>query len=275
MTPDGSVHPSVAIGASPVADGSRDSNQSPPTSRCGEFLRQEPLTVDGFELRFGHIVDWLSPQLTEARLLRMKSVVQQRDMGTAVVLENIYDQGNTSAVMRTAEALGVFQFSLIQQPSVARFKAANRVTRGAEKWLDIRSFKAPEPAIEDLRRRGFKIYASSLQSQTSIEDLRWDHPAAILIGNEKDGVSERALQGCDQLFRVPMTGFSQSFNLSVAAALMLQWIHQARFRSGIGFRPSSEDQMMILANYLMRSATLPKFKLANSTPAKLNLPQFV
>jgi tRNA (guanosine-2'-O-)-methyltransferase len=121
--------------------------------------------------------------------------------------------------MRSFEAFGFLRMHLIDAPG-ARFKAANRVTKGAEKWLDVRPHPTPRSAVEELRRDGYQIWATDLDTDRSISDIDWSKPTAIVLGNEKDGVSPEMKSLVDGRFRIPMLGFSQSFNISVAGALI-------------------------------------------------------
>lgn len=190
--------------------------------------------------------------MTDERKERLSSVVRHRCLHLVPVLENIYDRGNVSAVMRSCEAFGFLQMSLIDPPG-ARFKAANRVTRGAEKWLDVKKFTQANEAVADLKNRGYRVWATDLETQDSIDQIDWSQPTAIVLGNEKDGISPEMRSLVDGRFRIPMLGFSQSFNISVAAALIF-------YRASLEMRNvdpakvqlTNEQQKQLLANYYLR-----------------------
>jgi tRNA (guanosine-2'-O-)-methyltransferase len=224
-----------------------------------EFKRQrlawkDPIRVGEREYPAKHILQKLGPLMTTERVQKLDEVSAARSLKLVSVLENIYDRGNVSAVMRSFEAFGFLQMHLIDAPG-AKFKAANRVTKGAEKWLDIHSHSEPAGAVGRLKVAGYQIWATDLNTRYSIEDLDWNKPMAIVLGNEKDGVSEGLKSMVDGCFRIPMIGFSQSFNISVAAALIF---HYAKLRFKDGGRVSEEERLMILANYYLRCFDNPE-----------------
>lgn len=204
-----------------------------------------------------HVLNTLGPLMTDDRRQRLDEVAALRSLRLTAVLENIYDRGNVSAVMRSFEAFGFLEMHLVDQPG-AKFKAANRVTRGAEKWLDVHKHQCSRDCVETLRARGYQIWATDLNTQYSITNIDWSKPTAIVLGNEKDGVSSEMLGSVDGTFRVPMLGFSQSFNISVAAALI--FYHARReFDQLPGQGSVSEDQKrQILVNYYLRCFDNPE-----------------
>lgn len=195
--------------------------------------------------------------MTEERRQRLDEVAAVRSLRLVSVLENIYDRGNVSAVMRSFEAFGFLQMHLVDQPG-SKFKAANRVTRGAEKWLDVHKHANARDCVEKLRASGYQIWATDLNTEYSITNIDWTKPTAIVLGNEKDGTSKEMLDIVDGKFRVPMLGFSQSFNISVAAALI--FYHARReFDHLPGQASVSEEQKrQILVNYYLRCFDNPE-----------------
>jgi tRNA (guanosine-2'-O-)-methyltransferase len=204
------------------------------------------------------IVATIGPQLTEERRQRLSEVVRHRTYNVVPVLENLYDLGNMSAVFRSSEAFGFLEVDLVVPPG-SRFKSANRVARGADKWLDIQVFKSARSCVENLKTRGFQVYATSLDSSVPIAELDFSRPTAIVLGNEKDGVSPEMLAAVDGRFRIPMQGFSQSFNISVAAAICFYHAWQDRDkRLGYSGDLTREEQEIVLANYYLRCLDNPE-----------------
>ncbi|RME14619.1 MAG: TrmH family RNA methyltransferase [Bdellovibrio sp.] len=194
----------------------------------------------------------LSPQVTPQRLQKMQKVIEGRTMNVAVIMENIYDRGNVSAVMRSAEAFGFINFCVISPPG-SRFKKANRVTQGADKWLRISRYNSTTEALCSYKSQGFRVIATHLDAPKSIYEVDFTVPTALVFGNEKEGVSEEALNLCDETVIFPMSGFIQSFNISVAAALCL---HQAFLNRknilGKNGDLSKEEKKQLLAEYLLK-----------------------
>lgn len=197
------------------------------------------------------IIDTFSKLITEERLQKLSQVATQRSQSFVVVLESIYDRGNISAVMRSAEAFGFIDVHIIE--GCDKFKESARVTQGADKWLNIYKWKNTSEALGFLKKQGVKIYATHLsQDALEVKDLNPlpVSPIALVFGNEKDGVSAEALSLCDGNVLIPMHGFTQSFNISVAAALCLQEAHKkASF-------VTPEVAQGLKANYILKSLDL-------------------
>lgn len=217
----------------------------------------DKIQVGDLNVPVERILELLQGNLTDERRRRLEDVVSQRSLHIVPVLENIYDRGNVSAVMRSSEAFGFLQMYLIDAPG-ARFKAANRITRGAEKWLDVKGFNNPKDAVADLKERGYQVWATDLGTQDSIDTIDWSKPTAVVLGNEKDGISNEMRGLVDGRFRIPMMGFSQSFNISVAAALIFYRGHLETRKLGGKAALSEEQRRQVLANYYLRCFDNPE-----------------
>ena len=221
------------------------------------FPHTTPLKVGNLEVSPEQILELAAPFLTPERLNRIEQVVANRTYSVVPVLENIYDRGNISAVMRSSEALGLQAVHVVELSE--RFKSANRVTQGADKWLDVVRWQSSKECALDLKSRGYKIYATHLEAAVPISEIDWSQPSAIVFGNEKDGVSKEMLELCDQAVIIPMLGFVQSFNISVAAAISLYHIYQDRLRrTGKHGDLSEEEKRTLMALYCIRSAKNPE-----------------
>lgn len=225
--------------------------------RRSRLTWSEYIQVGAQQATATQIIAALRDHLTDERRVRLDEIVAQRSLRIMPVLENIYDQGNVSAVMRSSEAFGFIGMYLIDKPG-AKFKAANRVTKGADKWLDVRPHASPESAVKDLKSRGYQIWATDLDTQHSIDTLDWTQPLAIVLGNEKDGVSPEMKSMVDGTFRIPMLGFSQSFNISVAAALVFYRASMEMRKLGKKALLSEAERRQVLANYYLRCFDNPE-----------------
>lgn len=218
---------------------------------------ENPFVFSQGEFSAQEILEKLEPLLTEERIQRMNVVIENRTFGFIPVLENIYDRGNISAVMRSAEAFGFFRCHIIEQEN-AKFKASNRVTKGADKWLDVKVHRSAESSVKELKSQGFQIFATHLEASKSIEVVDFSKPTAIVLGNEKEGVSPEMVDLCDGNVIIPMQGFSQSFNISVAAALVFQQAYLARKKAlGQSGDLSREEKLFVRANYVLRNLENP------------------
>lgn len=226
----------------------------------------DPFQIRDVAYSAQEIIDTLTPMLTEERRQRMADVIAERSYAIVPVMEGLYDRGNVSAVLRSAEALGFQGVHIIESSEF--FKEAKRVTQGAQKWLDIRSWDTTTPCIDHLREQGYRILATHFEDATPISEVDFSTPAALVFGNERDGVSPELLARADERVVIPMAGFAQSFNISVAAALCLYHIREARTRQlGAHGDLSAEERLRLTAEYYLRSVDNAEGVMARSRDA--------
>lgn len=225
------------------------------------LTRQGPLVVGGKSFAPEALLDLIAPLLTDERKARLAKVVSGRTYGFVPVLESPYDLGNISAVMRSCEAFGFLEVDLIIPPG-SKFKTANRVARGADKWLDVQIYRSNLECAKSLKDRGFQIFATHLSATVQIEELDFSKPTAVVLGNEKDGVTNEMLDLVDGSFVIPMSGFSQSFNISVAAALVFYHAWRDRhLKLGSSGDLTGQQLQQVLANYYLRCLDNPEIIL--------------
>ncbi len=201
----------------------------------------------------GEIHRVIGPLLTVDRKEKIDTVASERNFNNVVVLENIYDRGNCSAVMRSAEALGFAQLHLIEIGE--KFKESQRTTAGADKWLEVKKWKSSRACIDQIKSEGKKLIVTHLDTTSvPLSSVDFSGPTALVLGNEKDGVSEEMIQAADVRVAVPMTGFVQSYNISVAAALCFYHIFLDREkRLGKNNSLQPEEVKILQAVYYLRS----------------------
>ncbi len=183
-------------------------------------LDPEWFTFGGRVLTPDEVVARMGPYLTNERRQRIESVLAARTMSLALVVEGMVDTGNIAAVMRTAEAFGIQGFHTID--SARAYKHSRRTSQGAEKWIDRWRWLSPAECVVHLRERGHRIVAAHVDdAAVSIDEVDFSLPTALVFGNELAGLSDEMLALADATAMVPIDGFVQSFNISVAAALCL------------------------------------------------------
>jgi tRNA (guanosine-2'-O-)-methyltransferase len=161
--------------------------------------------------------DFLLPE----RRARIDAVVAERTRTLTVVLEAFADPQNVNAVLRTAEAFGVQEVHVVVGP-MKPYDRNKKISQNADKWLDVVRWKSTGECLEHLKARGFHVFATHLgEGSRDLGELSFAGPVALVFGNEHRGVSEEALAAADLRFAIPMRGFTQSFNVSVAAAVSL------------------------------------------------------
>lgn len=198
------------------------------------------------------VMKHIFPLLTEERRKKIERVVPSRCFDISVVLESIYDRGNISAVMRTAEGLGFSNFHIIE--TFTKFKEANRVTQGADKWVETKKWKSTSEFIQYAKANKIRICVTSLEASKPISEVDFTTPLALVLGNEKDGVSKEMLEAADERIIIPMPGFVQSFNISIAGAIGLYHIYQDRLKKLGHVSDVTPEQIEILkAHYALRT----------------------
>ena len=169
------------------------------------------------------------PLLTLDRRQKIDRVVEERTFNICSVLENIYDRGNASAVMRSAEALGIGSVHSIELSD--KLKESQRTTAGADKWVELTRWKTTKDCVLNLKQQGCQIIVTHLDSTSkNISEVDFSKPSAIVLGNEKEGVSPEMIAAADHRVILPMVGFVQSYNISVAASLCFYHIYMDRVR---------------------------------------------
>ncbi len=167
------------------------------------------------------------------RMEKIRQVLEKRQPGLTVVMENIHDPHNVSAVFRTCDAVGVMQVELLY--TAEKFpRIGKKSSSSANKWLERRHHHSVDECYRTLRNEGFRIYATHLGSDTvSLYDLDLTQKVALVFGNEHRGVSEEAAAKADGNFLIPMLGMIQSLNVSVAAAVSLYEALRQRLACGM------------------------------------------
>lgn len=172
----------------------------------------------------------LEPFVTENKKQLVDEVLTRRTRFFTVVLEDIYKPHNASAVIRTCECLGVQDLHVIE--NVEEYHVNPYVVRGASQWLTLQHYKEKENNTEDclqsLKAKGYQIVATSVGGDSvSLDEFELKDKSAFVFGNEHSGVSPEVLKQADVQLKVPMFGFTESYNLSVSAAIIL---NQARLQ---------------------------------------------
>jgi len=182
----------------------------------------------------------------QRRPARMKRVAERRLAGTTVVLDGVHDPHNISAVLRSCDSFGVQHVHLIGGPEDLR---PNRlITRGCERWLTLHYHPDAVTCAAALHAQGFDLWAAvPNREEKTLEQIDFSRNVAFLFGAERNGLSARLLACCDGRYLIPMAGFSQSLNVSVAAAISLYIGTRARRRALGRATDLTDDEIESLA----------------------------
>lgn len=203
------------------------------------------------------LLRYLESFITPRRSELINQVLEKRTRYFTVVLEDIYQPQNASAVVRTCDCLGIQDVCIIENRN--RYKLNPDVTLGSDKWLNLVRYRQYDDntltAINDLRKSGYRIIATSPQSksQTPGEFDIHKGKAAFFFGTELNGLSDTALKNADEFLQIPMLGFTRSFNISVSAAIILYSITTRLRDSAIEWQLSGEEKTALKTKWIENS----------------------
>lgn len=191
--------------------------------------------------------------IVPGRLHRLYNVLAERTRYISILLEAVDDGHNQAAVLRSAEAFGVQDITVVT--GRAPFQPHELITKSADKWLTIRRQPDIRTAINHLKKKGYQVFASHLSEQAvPLEQLDVNRPTVLIFGNEHSGVSEDAVRYADGTFVIPMKGFVQSLNISVAAALSIKFLtDKARRMAGGKYYLTVEEKREIFREWMLKS----------------------
>ena len=204
-----------------------------------------------------NIIDYLSGFVNEERRERLAKILSQRTRHITVVLEDIYQSQNASAVVRTCECLGIQELHVIENHHEYRLNPA--VVQGASKWIDLIKHNQAEQdntraCIEQLKQRGYRIIAMApAPAGKSVEQLDTRDKLALCFGSEEPGLSANLQALADETVTIPIHGFTQSYNLSVSAGISLFTLVSNLRNSGVDWRLDERDATDLFIKWLAQS----------------------
>lgn len=191
------------------------------------------------------LVEYLLSFVTENKRQLFEKVLENRTRYLTVVVEDIYQPHNASAVVRSCDCFGIQEMHVIENKN--SYKINPDVVLGASKWVDIVKHKNAinntQHSLQALKDQGYKIIATTPhKDDIDLEDFNITDKTAILFGNEPDGLSEEALSMADGYLKVPMYGFTESLNISVCAAICLHHLTLQLRSSDLPWRLTEEEK---------------------------------
>ncbi len=186
------------------------------------------------------LLEYLEGFITENRKEGFKRVLQNRTKHFTIAMEDVYQLHNTSAVMRSCEVFGVQELNVIEQKFGKRID--KEIALGAQKWVDVNRFATIKSCIDDLKGKGYQIIATTPHNDSCLlQDFDISKPSAIFFGTEKLGLSEEVMQQADGYLKIPMVGFTESLNISVSAAIIIQDLTARLRRSDINWQLTEDE----------------------------------
>ena len=196
------------------------------------------------------LLTYLEGYLTEKRKTLFKKVLDDRTRHFTVVLEDIYQQHNASAVVRTCDIFGIQDLHVIENKYVN--KVSRHVAKGSQKWLTFHRYRQDtnntDVCLQNLRDKGYQIIATTPHNGSCLlQDFDISKKSAFIFGVEKEGVSDKVMEQADGYLKIPMVGFTESLNISVAAAIILQDLSARLRSSNAGWKlPQNEKNELYL-----------------------------
>ncbi|MBN1990187.1 MAG: RNA methyltransferase [Bacteroidales bacterium] len=200
------------------------------------------------------LISFLSGFLSEERVTLFNKVLNSRTRYITVVLEDIYQSQNASAVLRTCECLGVQDVHIYENRNT--FSLNPQVVKGASKWLNIQKYSSTHQPIEEvianLRSTGYRIIATSPHiNEVSATNIDLEKgKMAFFFGNEHNGLSSAVLNAADEFVTIPMVGFTESFNISVSAGIILNTLITRLNQTETNYKLSTNERNEVMYHWL-------------------------
>ncbi|WP_047247761.1 TrmH family RNA methyltransferase [Maribacter thermophilus] len=186
------------------------------------------------------LLTYLEDFISEERKERFISILKERTKFITVAIEDVYQMHNTSAVIRSCESFGVQEAHVIE----GRFgkRLDKNIAMGAQQWVDVYRYTSSGQAINNLKDQGYKIIATSPHADSSLlNDFTLDSKIALFFGTEKEGLSDEVMTNADGFLKIPMVGFTESLNISVSAAIVLQDLTTKLRKSDLNWQLTPEE----------------------------------
>ena len=208
------------------------------------------------------LIKHLSGCVTENRLSLFKKVLADRTRYITVLIEDIYQSHNASAVLRTCDCTGIQDVHIVEENN--EYEINRDVALGSDQWLSLHYYKGERDnifrGIESLKKSGYRIAATSPHKEGNTPD-NFDLEkgrVALMFGTELNGLSDRALELADEHIRIPMVGFTESYNISVSAAIILYTLRKKLEQSSLDWKIGEEEQNRLLLQWLRNSIKMSK-----------------
>ncbi len=198
----------------------------------------------------------LKEYISEERFKKIEMISANRTNHVTIAVENLYQSHNMSAVLRTAECLGIQNVHIIENSF--QYQINKEVSMGSDKWLTIHRYNGKpdntQACLQHLKQQGYKLVATMpSEKDTMIDDIDISMPTAFVFGTELLGLSQEAITMADEFVKIPMYGFTESYNISVSVALTMMNVCQRLRKSDINWRLSDNEIMALRLEWVKKS----------------------
>jgi len=188
------------------------------------------------------LLTYLEDFISEERKERFIQVLEERTKFITVAIEDVYQMHNTSAVLRSCEIFGIQDAHIIEARNQKQLD--KNIAMGAEQWVDAHSYDSTKSCIDTLKKNGYKIIATTPhKNDCLLHEFELEEKTALFFGTEKSGLSDEVLMQADGFLKIPMAGFTESFNISVSAAIILQHLSIQLKKSNLNWGLTQEEKL--------------------------------
>lgn len=208
------------------------------------------------------LINYLSQFVSENRRSKFDEVLNFRTRHITIVLEDLYQPHNASAVLRSCDIFGIQDIHIVENKNA--YTVNKDIAMGSPKWLNLHKYRRAEDntldCIQKLKQQGYRIVATTPHKDgCMIQDLKVNKPLALIFGTELTGISDTVRKEADEYVQIPMFGFTESFNISVSAALCLNTIVTKLHQTDVNWHLSDEEKDELILKWLRKS--IPKVEL--------------
>ena len=187
---------------------------------------------------------YLQNYLTESRKERFKQVLSERTRHFTIATEDIYQLHNTSAVMRTCDVFGIQDLHVVEEKVSKRID--KEIAMGAQKWVTFNRYNSIKNCIYNLKDSGYQIIATTPHdNSTMLHEFDISKKSAFFFGKESEGLSDTVMEAADGFLKIPMYGFTESLNISVSAAIIMQHVVSKMKQTHLKWQLSDQEKMEI------------------------------
>ncbi len=208
------------------------------------------------------LITYLTQFVSETRRAKFDEVLKYRTRHITIALEDLYQPHNASAVLRSCDIFGIQDIHIIENKNA--YTVNKDIAMGSPKWLNIHKYRKEEnntlACIKKLKEKGYRIVATTPhKNDCTIEELPVDKPLALIFGTELTGISDTVREHADEYVMIPMFGFTESFNISVSAALCLHTLTSKLHKSSADWHLSETEKDELTLHWLRKS--IPRVEL--------------
>lgn len=200
------------------------------------------------------LLEELYEMITPSKVEMFERLAPLKTNHVTVVLENIYQEHNASAVLRTCESFGIQSLHVIEKDW--KYQVQRDIARGAGRWVDMYHYNDENPTItclKHLKSQGYRILATTPhEKDCTIDEVAIDTPVALVFGTEGDGISQDVMDLADEFVKIPMYGFTESFNISVSAAVSMYALRTRLEKSDFAWKLTPEELVNLKIKWCQR-----------------------